>query len=126
MAKLSGGGITSNKLKNVGIRKGARASDKVSTSGLAQLGVAQGSKLKEGGSYTSQPSGTPLFSGSRPQPVPLGNAKSLDVGAGGVGTGRTVMRSGSQGTHGPVAAGSTHPRRGLIEEFGPDVPGSRR
>ena len=39
----------------------------------------------------------------------LGNEKALDVGGGGPGTGRTVMKSGAQGTHGPTNPGSPRP-----------------
>jgi hypothetical protein len=126
MAKLSGGGIRSRVNVKVGVKGGARSADKVSPAGLSQYGTAQGGKLRQSGSFTSQNSATPVFSGSKANPAPFGNAKALDVGAGGVGTGRTVMRSGSQGTHGPVSAGSSPARKDILIEFGPDVPGRRR
>ena len=124
--KLSGGGITMNKNVSGKVRGGSRSADAVSPRGVSQLGSMQGSRLKESGSYTTQSSATPMFSGSKANPVQFGNVKSLDVGKGGVGTGRTVMRSGSQGTHGPVSAGSSPARKDILIEFGPDVPGRRR
>jgi hypothetical protein len=50
----------------------------------------------------------------------LGNAVALEVGKGGPGAGRTVSRSGSQGTHGPVDAGSSPTRRDILSQFGPE------
>jgi hypothetical protein len=45
----------------------------------------------------------------------------------GVGIGRTVMSSGSQGTHGSANPGSHREGAGedILSEFGPDVPGRR-
>jgi hypothetical protein len=122
----SGGGITMNKNVSGKVRGGSRSADVVSPAGVSQLGAMQGSRLKESGSYTNQSSATPVFSGSKANPVQFGNVKALDVGAGGVGTGRTIYKSGYQSLHGQPVQGSTHARRGLIEEFGPDVPGRRR
>jgi hypothetical protein len=47
--------------------------------------------------------GEPLHNNRSFQPVKFGNEVALNVGKGGPGTGREVMASGSQGTHGPVA-----------------------
>jgi hypothetical protein len=119
MAKLSGGGIQSNKLVRPGVKGGSRSANVGSPAGVDQLGAAQGSRMKEG-SYTTQSSATPLFSGSKPNPVAFGNQLATNVGQGGPGAGRTVMRSGSQGTHGPVA-GSPEPQgRDILGSFGPE------
>jgi hypothetical protein len=56
----------------------------------------------------------------------LGNQLSTNVGKGGPGTGRTVMRSGSQSQHGAAVQGSTPPPRDILSEYGPDMPGRRR
>jgi hypothetical protein len=50
---------------------------------------------------------------------------ALNVGKGGPGTGRTVMRSGSQGTHGSVNPGHAPARRDILSEYGPDILGRK-
>src|SRR5262249_38298031 len=97
-------GITSNKFVQPGIKTG---SPKRGTSpGAAdQLGQAVSFKREQvdmGRAYNSSQ---------------LGNAKALDVGAGGPGTGRTTMRSGSQGFHGSPAQGE--PRQQGTADRGP-------
>ena len=89
MSKISGGGITSNKLVHVGVRTGQPA--KGTSPGAAdQFGQAIGAKRA-----VELPEQGPAYQSG----VPLGNAKATDVGGGGVGTGRTVMPAGSQGKH---------------------------
>jgi hypothetical protein len=100
MKAKSGGGITMNKNVSGKVRGGSRSADKISPAGLSQYGTAQGGNLRQAGSFTGVNSATPVFSGSKANPVPFGNAKALDVGAGGVGTGRTIYRSGYQSQHG--------------------------
>jgi hypothetical protein len=124
--KLSGGGITMNKNVRENVRAGPRSARAVDPAGLSQYGTAQGGKLKQAGSFTGQNSATPVFSGSKANPAPFGNAKALDVGAGGVGTGHTIYKSGYQSLHGAPAAGSSPTRKDILSEFGPDVPGRRR
>ena len=58
--------------------------------------------------------------------VKLGNEKALDVGPGGVGTGRTVHHCGSQNQYGPVAGKPRPESRDFLSEFGPDIPGRRK
>src|SRR3974390_585719 len=116
----SGGGITMNKNVSGKVHGGSRSADKVSPAGLSQLGTAQGGKLKGASSYTSVNSAKPVFSGSKPNPVPFGNAKALDVGKGGPGAGRTIYRAGTEAVHGPVVAGSSPSRRDILTEFGSD------
>jgi hypothetical protein len=90
----SGGGLTSNKLVNVGVRTGGPS--KATSPGAAnQIGQTNAFK-------NEQVDGAGR--GNR-SPVPLGNAKALAVGKGGCGTDRQVYRSGSQSIHGPVAPG---------------------
>jgi hypothetical protein len=121
MAKLSGGGITSNKLVHPNVKTGPASSDKMDPHGVGQIGVAQGSMLNKQGSFTSRNSAVPMNAGTMPQ-VELGNKVALNVGAGGPGTGRTVYRSGTQQMHGAPVQGSTPAPRDTLAEFGRDAP----
>src|SRR5262249_48068653 len=108
MAKLSGGGITSNKLVHPNIRTGQpyKASSPASASQLGQSVSFKREQVDVGRAYTG---------------APLGNQVALNVGAGGAGTGRTVHHCGSQGTHGPVNPGHSTPAgRDILSEFGPE------
>jgi hypothetical protein len=105
--------IKSN-LVRPGVRVGS-ASAGINPGWVAQLGQMQGDHSTEHGRVTGaiEPVGTV----ARPSQV-LGNAKALDVGGGCPGTGRRVMGSGSQGTHGAVAPGNPPPKRDLFPGFG--------
>jgi hypothetical protein len=96
MAKIrSGGGITSNKFVQPGIRTGSPSRGS-SPAAADQIGASTAFKkenVEVGPAYHSG--------------VKLGNEKALDIGKGGPGAGRTVMRSGSQGQHGPVNQGES-------------------
>jgi hypothetical protein len=95
MAKLTGGGILGNKNVNVGVKTGSPSKGS-SPCAAAQIGASTAFKkenVEVGPAYHSG--------------VKLGNEKALDVGKGGPGTGRTVMRSGSQSLHGPVNQGES-------------------
>jgi hypothetical protein len=119
MAKLSGGGLTSNKLVRPGVKAGPPNTRVVNVGGVSQLGAVQGGRMRDGG-HTDKSVAKPLFDGRASQ-VPLGNQLATNVGQGGPGTGRTVIRSGGQGVHGLVA--------GQREPWGRDVwadyPGSQ-
>jgi hypothetical protein len=121
MKAKSGGGINSVVNRKVGVKGGSRAADKGSPAGVAQLGIAQGSRMKREGSYTTQSSATPLFSGTKANPVAFGNAKALDVGKGGVGTGRTIYPSGYQTRHGAPVQGSSPQPVDILSGFGSEV-----
>lgn len=87
MAKITGGGILGNKNVNVGVRTGSGS--KGSSPGAAdQLGQSTAFRKEQVDAGSAYNSG-----------VKLGNEKALDVGKGGVGTGRTTHKCGSQGTH---------------------------
>jgi hypothetical protein len=106
----SGGGIRSRVVKRVGQNLGPRSSNKVSPSAVDMLGQSTSFKRP------------PLIKGTMPQ-VPLGNDLSTNVGKGAPGAGRVTMHCGSQGTHGPVTAGT--PKGGnagkdILSEFGPE------
>jgi hypothetical protein len=78
-----------------------------------------GDQIRPSGGHTGKNSAEPVFRGTMPK-VMLGNAKALDVQGGGPGKGRTVMCSGSQGQHGPVA-GSPQPQgRDILGDYGPE------
>jgi hypothetical protein len=81
----SGGGISSNKLVNPGVKSGSPTANKINPGGAAQLG-----------SSTIQ-NPTPLVKGTMNQ-VPLGNAVAPSTVCGPGGS-RSVSKPGSQGTH---------------------------
>jgi len=107
----SGGGLTSNKL--VTKREATREAPRVrraNPAAVADIGSMKGNHAENRDlPYKARA----LRDGNGFQPVPLGNAKATDVGAGGPGKGRTVHRSGSQGQHGPVAGQPKQPGRGI-------------
>ena len=121
MKKLSGGGITSNKLVRPGVRTGPASTNKISPRGVSQYGYATGSRISGTGSYTTENTALPVRAGAAKQ-EPLGNTIALNVKGGGPGAGRTVMRTGTQGLHGPVVQGSTPPGqpRDVLGAFGPE------
>jgi hypothetical protein len=90
----SGGGITSNKLVQPGIRTGSpsRGSSPAAADQLGQSTAFKKDQCDTGRGYDG---------------AKLGNEVALNVGSGGPGKGRDVHRSGSQGTHGPVAQGES-------------------
>jgi hypothetical protein len=104
----SGGGITSNKLVRPEVRTGQPYKG-TSPAAADYLGQATAFKKENVGAG-------PAYTGSK-----LGNEVALNVGKGGVGTGRTVHHCGSQGTHGPVNPGHSPPAgKDILSEFGPE------
>lgn len=89
MSKVSGGGITSNKLVQVGVSGGSPRANVISPGGADQLGQSVGAKRAV----------QPLVAGTAAAPVPMGNTVATNVQGGGPGKGRTVMPAGSQGKH---------------------------
>jgi hypothetical protein len=103
MAKqISGGGATSNKRREVSVKAGSPNTRKINPGAVSNIGISQ------------------VFTGSSPKVVagevkdfvPLGNAVALNVGKGGPGTGREVLRCGTQGCHdsAPRSAASARPK----------------
>jgi hypothetical protein len=88
----SGGGITSNKLRQVGQRLNPRKVDVVSPSATDMLGQQTSFKKPE------------LMKGAQDF-APMGNALTNNVGKGGPGTGRTIYPCGFQSLHGTAAKG---------------------
>jgi hypothetical protein len=96
----SGGGLSGNKVVRPDMRKplGQKFHQKHSPAEASQLGQKMG-----------QPAWvTPINSSGtmrRPGEPELGNAIAQNVGKGGPGKGREVLRCGTQDQHGPVARG---------------------
>jgi hypothetical protein len=121
----SGGGVGSNKVVHPGVRVGAKSSDAMSPSGVAQQGNSQGGRTSGEGHHSSMNTAVALREGSVRNPTPFGNAVAASTPAR-PGGGRTVMKSGSQGTHGPVDPGRSHQMRDILSEYGKDAPGKRQ
>ena len=116
----SGGGITSNKRVEVGVRLGS-ANRAVTPAGAAQLGAHLGNHSDRG--TTGGNPATPLYGGKALNPTPMGNAVTASTVAGPGGS-RTVYRSGYQ-SQTPLARPMSTGRNTLAE-FGPDQPGKGR
>jgi hypothetical protein len=117
--KLSGGGISSNKLKRVGVKAGPASTNIISPRGVSQYGYATGSMLTREHSFTTKNSALPVNMGTMKQ-VPLGNQLAKNVGAGGPGAGRTVMARGTNAMHGAPVQGSTPAPRDILSQVGPE------
>jgi hypothetical protein len=92
-AKLSGGGIRSNKNVNVGVKGGKRTTNVVSVEAVSELGARTPFKKP------------PLVKGTPNDFVPMGNTLAASCGQG-PGGGRTLYgQGGSQGQHGKTAPG---------------------
>ena len=102
MAKDSGGGINLNKNVRPPVRTGQSAMG-VRPGYPDNLGNMRGNHAMDKGTVPAPP--TPMQTVKPPISVPLGNEVAGNVGKGGPGAGRTVMRSGSQGHHGAADAG---------------------
>jgi len=112
----SGGGLGMSKNVSPPVRTGTGARE-VRPGGAGQIGVSQGSHLtnKDESGYR----GETLYGGRGMNPVPYGNAKALDVGKGGPGTGRTTYHCGTQSQHG--SGGPPKPGgRDILGAYGPE------
>jgi hypothetical protein len=116
MAKLTGGGINSSVNKSVEVRGGKPTTNVVSPRGVSEYGYATPGKLRQG-AHTGDNTALNVFERKAAAAAPMGNAKALDVQGGGPGKGRTVMRSGTQGTHGPVAGPAPIQGRDIWKDF---------
>jgi hypothetical protein len=114
-----GGGIASKQHVETPVRTGT-GSHNARPSGATQLGYPIGDHSTTSGKSTGY-RGEPLHGpASRNfQPVPFGNAVSLNVGKGGPGTGRDVHATGSQGLHGSGGAQKSQGRP-ILSQYGPD------
>jgi hypothetical protein len=120
MAKLSGGGITSNKLVHPNVRTGPASSNKMDPRGVSQFGYSPGSTLDRSGSFTTKNSALPVNAGTMTQ-VPSGNQVALNVGQGGPGAGCTVYRTGTQQMHGAPVRGNAPQGRDIFAQFPPET-----
>jgi hypothetical protein len=121
--RRAGGGIGSRVNVSPGVRRGAPATG-VRPAAVSQFGSSIGNKATDAGKL---PYRGEKYATATPISAPLGNAKALDVGKGGVGTGRKLYgQSGTQGCHGPVAGQPKPQGREILREFGPDSSAVRK
>jgi hypothetical protein len=119
MASKAGGGPNSRVVKQVGSRTGAAARG-INPGHVAQHGRALGNKAMNDPKRFNP--AEPKFTQSR-QSVRLGNEVAKNVGGGGPGSGRSVMKSGSQ--HGLTSPAPIGPAKDTLAEFGNDSPNVR-
>ena len=105
MAKLSGGGYSSNKLSQSKAPKAEPRSKAMSPEAVAQLGAATAFQKK------------PLEMGPG-LGGPVGPTNNLVNGP--KGQGRNVHHCGSQGTHGPVAGQPRPQGADILSSYGPE------
>jgi hypothetical protein len=102
------GGIRSKTVVHKPVRTGA-AREHIQKAGVAQLGQMQGDHATNRGSTNNK--GVGLIGPNKPISVKLGNEVALNVGKGGVGTGRKQYgQAGSQGCHGAPDPGDPMPK----------------
>jgi hypothetical protein len=119
MAKLSGGGIQMSKNVTGKVHGGLQTTRPVNVGGLSQYGTAVGGKIRDG-SISGVNSARAVFEAPTTERVPMGNTVAASTVAGPGGS-RTVMRSGTQGTHGPVVQGNAPQGRPIWPEFPPET-----
>jgi hypothetical protein len=112
-----GGGIKSRVVRHVTASKSEPRPKAVHPGGVSQLGSSQGSHVTRG--QDSSYRGDPFYRG-KGYATPVGPTDN--VAACGVGGGRKVYASGSQGTAGATNPGNPPavPDRHIIESYGPD------
>jgi hypothetical protein len=119
MGNQPGGGIGSRSVNPQGMRVGTPARG-INPGAVAQLGATQGNHATDHSKILPY-NGESYLVGKTPAggAVPLGNQIATNVGKGGPGAGREVMRCGSQTgvspVRSPVATG-----RDILNEFGPN------
>ena len=93
--------------------------NKINPGTASRIGHSVGTHVMGNGGREVKRPNQPLVQSTAREAVSMGNAVALNVGRGGVSTGRTVHAAGSQGQHGPVA-GSPEPQgRDILSEFSP-------
>jgi hypothetical protein len=125
------------KSNSSGMRKGGRLGSRVVVrpgvhNGASATGVRPGAPAQFGSAVGNHAMGVSgklkgaaeKYATATPISVPLGNEVALNVRGGGPGTGRTVMRSGSQ-TGTAVTPRPIGPTKDTLAEFGPDSAGVR-
>ena len=117
MVKLTGGGISGNKVVQDRKFKEEPKARAANVAGVAQMGRSVAFKKDE------------LYAGRGYEPSKMGstgiaNARQGPAGAGPGGMGRTIYKSGSQSPTPP--AREMPPGRDILSEYGRDVPGRGR
>jgi hypothetical protein len=108
--KGSGGGIGMNKNVRVGVRTGRGGKAQSPAAVNQRLGGKVGDHVTERKGSTGY-RGEELVRGPGYNPAPgFGNAVALNVGGGGPGTGRTIYKTATMGTHGQPAARNPTPK----------------
>ncbi len=127
MANRKGGGIGSKAMNAPTTYFTGQPSTRINPKGVSQIGQQMGNHSMESGGKPLTRSVEPVRAGAvgAMGSVRLGNECALDVGKGGPGAGRTVMRAGGQGQHGPVAGSPAPTGRDILNDFGPDSAGVR-
>jgi hypothetical protein len=114
MAKSSGagGGINSNKVRQVGVRTGAAAQG-IRPGYPDNLGNMRGTHVTrggiEGGGGDLPAKLTPMGTVKPPISVKLGNELATNVGGGGPGAGRTIYKTGMQMQYGAAVSNRPAP-----------------
>jgi hypothetical protein len=106
----SGGGIRSNKRREVPVRTGPPRTNVVSVQAASELGARTAFAKPD------------LYKGTAAQ-VPMGNETSANIKCG-PGGGRTIYRFGTEGIHGKVSPGEgkigPNAGRDILSDFGPE------
>jgi hypothetical protein len=117
MTKISGGGIRSNKLVQSTKWKQEPKPKVVNPASVSTLGLAvqfPKPKLETGVGYQTKPV------------PPSGIPGKYNAATSGPGSLRTVHRSGSQSTYGPVNPGEPKPApRDILRDYGPEATGKK-
>ncbi len=128
MAKhIAGGGPASKTVVRKPVKTGA-GNRGVSVGAVGQLGQKQGDHItNRGHANTGYRGEGPIHQGAALRPAQMGNAKALDVGKGGCGTGRTIYKTGQQQQWGTPAPGNAPAKnRDILSEFGGESPKRQR
>jgi hypothetical protein len=120
--KGAGGGIGMNKNVSPGVRTGMRARE-INPRGVSQIGSSMGNHATDRSKTLRgavEPVRGALKPSGKPGGIELGNSVALNVGKGGVGTGRNLYgQCGSQQQYGPLS-GSTKPQGRSFDEPPPN------
>jgi hypothetical protein len=115
----SGGGPNVNKYARITPVTGSAQTRKTNPATAGDFGKAIGNHVMDGRNGGTITRKDPPLHVPTKAATPMGNAKALDVGRGGPGTGRTVHASGSQSTYGaPANQQGTINRDGTIASPG--------
>jgi hypothetical protein len=114
----AGGGLGSRPVKHSKSPKAEPKAHAMNKNWVSQIGSSLGNHITERGHKPLKGVRADPHKGQGYSP-PVGPTDN--VAACGVGGGRTIYKSGYQGTHGSVAPGKSPERRDILREFGPDI-----